>query len=216
MSRKNGEIIVGGREMVASKGLSAIKKRYALPYYDIEGFRTDTGESPKIKAMGLDPNSIRYTSRLYKILSDVLTGVLTGNGRDETLEKVKQFKEEFMLRPMGERIPRRANNMTKSQAMEERLGKANMPRHVRASMNWNRLRKMNSDRYSTEIKDGAKVIVCKLKANLRIYKCCLSQQMKHICPIGLKNCPSDDGAMESTVIDSKINNLLEVLEWIQR
>ena len=37
--------------------------------------------------------------------------------------------------------------------------------------------------------------------------------MKHTCPNGLKNCPSDDGAMESTVIDSKINNLLEVLEW---
>ena len=54
--RKNGEIIVGGREMVASKGLFITKKRYALLYYDIEGFRTDTGESPgKIKAMGLDP-----------------------------------------------------------------------------------------------------------------------------------------------------------------
>ena len=43
---KNGEPIVGGREMVASKGLFITKKRYALPYYDIEGFRTDTGESP--------------------------------------------------------------------------------------------------------------------------------------------------------------------------
>ena len=129
MSRKNGEIIVGGREMVASKGLFITKKRYALLYYDIEGFRTDTGESPgKIKAMGLDLKRSDTPKIVQDFLSDVLTGVLTGNGRDETLEKVKQFKEEFMLRPAWEKgSPRRANNMTKSQALEERLGKANMP-----------------------------------------------------------------------------------------
>ena len=32
-------------------------------------------------------------------------------------------------------------------------------------------------------------------------------------PKWFKERPSDDGAMESTVIDSKIVNLLEVLEW---
>ncbi len=213
--RKNGEIIVGGREMVASKGLFITKKRYALLYYDIEGFRTDTGESPgKIKAMGLDLKRSDTPKIVQDFLSDVLTGVLTGNGRDETLEKVKQFKEEFMLRPAWEKgSPRRANNMTKFQAMEERLGKANMPGHVRASMNWNRLRKMNSDRYSTEIKDGAKVIVCKLKANPLGYTSVAYPTDETHLPNWFKELPFDDGAMESTVIDSKINNLLEVLEW---
>jgi len=213
--RKNGEIIVGGREMVASKGLFITKKRYALLYYDIEGFRTDTGDSPgKIKAMGLDLKRSDTPKIVQDFLSDVLTGVLTGNGRDETLEKVKHFKEEFMLRPAWEKgSPRRANNMTKFQAMEERLGKANMPGHVRASMNWNRLRKMNSDRYSTEIKDGAKVIVCKLKANPLGYTSVAYPTDETHLPKWFKELPFDDGAMESTVIDSKINNLLEVLEW---
>ena len=42
-------------------------------------------------------------------------------------------------------------------------GKANMPGHVRAAINYNRMRRMNSDRYSMEIMDGMKTIVCKLK-----------------------------------------------------
>ena len=41
-----------------------------------------------------------------------------------------------------------------------------MSGHVRASINWNTLKRMNSDKYSQEIMDGMKVIVCKLKKNL--------------------------------------------------
>jgi len=181
----------------------------------MEGYRTDTGDSPgKIKAMGLDLKRSDTPKIVQDFLSDILQGVLTGLGRDETLEKVKLFKEEFMLRPGWEKgSPRRANNMTKFQALEERLGRANMPGHVRASMNWNRLRKMNSDRYSAEIKDGAKVIVCKLKANPLGYTSVAYPTDEPHLPQWFKDLPFDDGAMESTVIDSKINNLLDVLEW---
>ena len=38
-----------------------------------------------------------------------------------------------------------------------------MPGHVRASINWNTLKRMNGDKYSQEIVDGMKVI---LHANL--------------------------------------------------
>ena len=213
--RDNGKIIVGGREMVATKGLFITKKRYAVLIYDMEGYRTDTGDSPgKIKAMGLDLKRSDTPKIVQDFLSDVLQGVLTGFGRDETLEKVKLFKEEFMLRPAWDKgSPRRANNMTKFQALEERLGRANMPGHVRASMNWNRLRKMNSDRYSAEIKDGAKVIVCKLKTNPLGYTSVAYPVDEPHLPKWFKELPFDDGAMESTVIDSKINNLLDVLDW---
>ena len=52
--RENGEIIKGGREMVASKGLFITKKRYAALIYDLEGNRQDVDKSGKLKAMGLD------------------------------------------------------------------------------------------------------------------------------------------------------------------
>ena len=48
---------------------------------------------------------------------------------------------------------------------EEREGRANMPGHVRAALNWNNMKKMNSDNYSQSIVDGMKTIVCKLKSN---------------------------------------------------
>ena len=43
--------------------------------------------------------------------------------------------------------------------------KQTCPGHVRAAINYNRMRRMNSDKYSMEIMDGMKTIVCKLKDN---------------------------------------------------
>ena len=34
---------------------------------------------------------------------------------------------------------------------EEKQGKANMPGHVRASINWNTLKRMNGDKYSKKL-----------------------------------------------------------------
>ena len=212
--RENGEIIVGGREVCATKGLFITKKRYALLIYDNEGYRTDKDSPGKIKAMGLDLKRSDTPKIVQDFLSNILTGVLTGDDRDTALEKVKLFKEEFMQKQGWEKgSPRRANNMTKFQALEQRQGRANMPGHVRASMNWNRLRKMNNDRYSTEIKDGHKVIVCKMKANPLGYTSVAYPVDEPHLPQWFKELPFDDSAMESTVIDSKINNLLDVLGW---
>ena len=88
-----------------------------------------------------------------------------------------------------------------------------MPGHVRASLNWNNLKKMHSDKYSMEIHDGMKVIVCKLKKNHWSTFSCVSQQMKCTYPICLKELPFDNDAMESTLIDNKLGNLLGVLGW---
>ena len=213
--REAGAIIKGGREVVATKGLFITKKRYALLVYDTEGYRSDTGGSPgKMKVMGLDLKRSDTPKIVQDFLSNILTGVLTGDQRETVLEKVKEFKEGFSIRPAWEKgSPKRANNMTKFTALEERQGKANMPGHVRASINWNRLRKMNSDRYSTEIVDGQKVIVCKLKPNPLGYTSVAYPTDEAHLPQWFRDLPFDDHAMENTVIDGKLENLLDVLEW---
>ncbi len=213
--RENGKIIKGGREVVATKGLFITKKRYALLVYDTEGYRSDTGGSPgKMKVMGLDLKRSDTPKIVQDFLSNILTGVLTGDQRETVLDKIKTFKEGFSIRAGWEKgSPKRANNMTKFTALEERQGKANMPGHVRASINWNRLRKMNSDRYSTEIVDGQKVIVCKLKPNPLGYTSVAYPTDETHLPKWFKELPFDDHAMENTVIDGKLENLLNVLEW---
>lgn len=213
--RANGEIIEGGREIVATKGLYITKKRYAALIYDLEGFRLDTDGKPgKLKAMGLDLKRSDTPKVMQDFMSGLLMDVLTGSEREEIIDKIKEFKREFHERPGWEKgTPKRVNNLTKYAAEEKRLGKANMPGHVRAAMNWNNMRKMHGDKYSQEIMDGAKTIVCKLKANPLGYTSIGYPTDESQLPEWFKQLPFDDGLMEATIVDQKIDNLLGVLNW---
>jgi len=210
-----GEVIAAGRELVASKGLFITKKRYAALYYDQEGKRVDTeGKAGKVKAMGLDLKRSDTPVFVQDFLSDLLYMVLTGMTEKEVLEKISEFRAEFKARPGWEKgSPKRANNMTKYTAAEEAKGKANMPGHVRASMNWNRCREMYGDKYSMPITDGAKVIVCKLKSNPLGYTSIAYPVDELRIPEWFKELPFDSEAMESTILDQKIDNLIGVLGW---
>jgi DNA polymerase elongation subunit (family B) len=213
--REMGEVIRGGREIVASKGLFITKKRYAVMYYDKENKRVDThGEPGKVKAMGLDLKRSDTPKVIQDFLSEILNDVLTGATREDIIEKIRAFKYIFKERPGWEKgSPKRVNNLTKYAKEEERLGKANMPGHVRAAINWNNLRRMNSDKYSMQIVDGMKTIVCKLKANpLGWTSIGYPTDETHI-PQWFKDLPFDDAEMETTVVDQKLDNLLGVLEW---
>jgi len=213
--RDMGAIIKGGREMVASKGLFIKKKRYAVLIYDMEGVRLDThGKPGKVKAMGLDLKRSDTPKVVQDFLSSILLDVLTGKEREHIIAKVKEFKIAFADRPAWEKgTPKRVNNLTKYTAEEARLGKANMPGHVRAAMNWNRLKKMHGDNYSTAIVDGMKTIVCKLKDNpLGLTSVGYPTDETHI-PAWFKELPFDDSSMESTIVDQKVENLLGVLDW---
>jgi DNA polymerase elongation subunit (family B) len=215
--RDMGAIIKGGREMVAVKGLFIKKKRYAVLIYDMEGTRLDThGKPGKVKAMGLDLKRSDTPKIVQEFLSEILLDVLTGTGdvRQTVITKVRDFKIAFSSRPAWEKgTPKRVNNLTKYTAEEEKLGKANMPGHVRAAMNWNRLRRMHSDNYSMNIVDGMKTIVCKLKDNpLGLKSVGYPTDEQHI-PAWFKELPFDDNLMEDTIVDQKVENLLGVLNW---
>jgi hypothetical protein len=127
---------------------------------------------------------------------------------------IMTFKYDFKERPAWEKgSPKRVNNLTMYGKKEEREGRANMPGHVRAALNWNNMKKMNSDNYSQSIVDGMKTIVCKLKSNpLNWTSIGYPTDELHI-PQWFKELPFDDAAMEATVVDQKIDNLLHVLDW---
>jgi DNA polymerase elongation subunit (family B) len=213
--REMGEIIKAGRELVASKGLFIKKKRYAVLIYDLEGKRLDSGGKPgKVKAMGLDLKRSDTPKVVQEFLSEILTDLLTGSDKADIIAKVRDFKYKFRDRPAWEKgTPKRVNNLTKYSAEEARLGKANMPGHVRAAMNWNNLRRMHGDNYSTSIVDGMKTIVCKLKDNPLGYTSVGYPTDETHIPEWFKELPFDDELMEDTIVDQKVENLLGVLEW---
>jgi len=210
-----GEVIAAGRELVASKGLFITKKRYALLYYDKEGKRTDVdGKEGKMKAMGLDLKRSDTPVFVQDFLSEILYMVLSGNEEKKVLDRISEFRAEFKSRPGWEKgSPKRANNMTKYTAAEVAKGRANMPGHVRASMNWNRCRDMYGDKYSMPILDGAKVIVCKLKNNPMGYTSIAYPVDELRIPEWFKELPFDGDAMETGVLDQKLDNLIGVLDW---
>ena len=210
-----GSVIKAGRELVASKGLFITKKRYAVLYYDKEGERTDNaGKEGKMKAMGLDLKRSDTPVFVQDFLSDILYMVLTGKTEEEVLQAITDFRSEFKSRPGWEKgSPKRANNMTKYTEAEEKQGRANMPGHVRASMNWNKCREMYGDKYSMPITDGAKVIVCKLKNNPLNYTSIAYPTDELRIPDWFKDLPFDNEAMEQTILDQKIDNLIGVLGW---
>jgi len=213
--REFGSLIKGGREIVASRGLFIKKKRYAVLIYDKEGKRLDTnGKTGKVKAMGLDLKRADTPKMVQDFLSSLLEEVLCGADRDHVIEHVRTFKEEFQALPPWEKgTPKRVNNLTKFTKLEEKLGKANMPGHVRASINWNSCREMYGDRYSLPITDGAKVIVCKLKNNPLGYTSIAYPVDELRIPQWFQELPFDSEAMEATILDQKIDNLIGVLEW---
>ena len=228
--RENGEIIKGGREMVASKGLFITKKRYAALIYDLEGNRQDVDKPGKLKAMGLDLKRSDTPDFVQDFLSDILLQVLTGVDKKEILGAIQEFKRKFADRPGWEKgTPKRVNNLTKYvQDIEKykrataRMGnggangkikKPVMPGHVRASINWNTMRDAYKDLYSLPIMDGQKVIVCKLKANPMNFTSIAYPIDELNIPRWFKELPFDHDGMEQSIIDQKVSNLMSELGW---
>jgi DNA polymerase elongation subunit (family B) len=213
--RDLGSVIRGGREIVAAKGLFITKKRYAVLVYDKEGKRQDVNGRPgKVKAMGLDLKRSDTPRIIQDFLSEILDDVLTGAQKDEVVQKIRDFKYAFQERPGWEKgSPKRVNNLTMYGNREAKEGRTNMPGHVRAALNWNTLRRMNSDNYSMQIVDGMKVIVCKLRHNPLDWTSIAYPTDELHLPQYFRELPFDDAAMETTVIDGKIDNLLGVLAW---
>jgi DNA polymerase elongation subunit (family B) len=213
--RDMGSLIKAGRELVADRSLFITKKRYAVNIIDLEGKRLDVdGKIGKTKAMGLDLKRSDTPKVIQDFLLEILNKVLAGTQRDEIIERIREFKYEFKERPGWEKgSPKRVNNLTKYGKEEERLGRANMPGHVRAALNWNNLRRMHSDNYSMQVVDGMKTIVCKLKSNALGWTSIGYPTDEMHLPQWFKDLPFDDSEMEATVVDQKIDNLLGVLDW---
>jgi len=209
------DVIAAGREIVAQTGLYITKKRYAALVIDDEGNRKDVdGKTGKVKAMGLDLRRADTPPYMQEFLMKVLTRVLEEAPQQEIIDMIIQFRKDFESRPAWEKgTPKRVNNLNKFRTLEEKQGKANMPGHVRAALNWNTLKKINNDKYSEDIVDGMKTIVCKLKPNPLGYTSVSYPTDQLRLPQWFTELPFDDAAMAETIIDNKISNLIGVLDY---
>jgi DNA polymerase elongation subunit (family B) len=210
-------VIKAGRELIGDRSLFITKKRYAINIFDKEGKRLDKdGKMGKIKAMGLDLKRADTPKYVQDFLMEVLEMVLGGKTREDVIERIKEFKIELGKQDSWTKgSPKGVNKLTFYGDLEtnSKTGKANMPGHVRAALNWNYLRRVNSDNYSMKILDGMKVIVCKLKPNPLGFTSVAYPVDELRLPKWFQELPFDDAAMEATLVDKKVENLLGVLKW---
>jgi DNA polymerase elongation subunit (family B) len=222
LNKTQGEIIAAGREVCASAGIFIKKKRYAILVYDLEGYREDQDGKPgKVKAMGLDLKRSDTPAFMQDFLSELLLETLTGADEDTIINRIIDFRRKFREMPAWEKgTPKRVNKLTYYKSLEWKTengrdmykGKANMPGHVRAAINYNRLKDIHGDKYSISIVDGMKTIVCKLKSNpMGFSSIGYPTDLAHV-PQWFKELPFADDDMEDTIITKKVENLLGVLD----
>ena len=225
-----GSVIKAGREVVGKSGLFITKKRYAIKCLDIEGYQPEGG---KLKIMGMDIKRSDTPEFVQDFLEEILDNCLEGMSEGEVIQKIKDFKDGFRaMDPWKKGMPKRVNNLTmytaklKKQnkmptgdslfrltAMKEEGENKMIPGHVRASINYNDMRFVNSDNYSLQIMDGSKVVVCRLKNNPMGYTSIAYPTDEMHIPDWFKELPFDEEAMEEAVLDKKIHNVLGVMGW---
>lgn len=223
---ERGSIIKAGRELVAGRGLFITKKRYALLVYDKENVRQDVNGKPgKIKAMGLDLKRADTPKIMQAFLEKILLVLLDGGDKEDIIGMIKDFRQQFRDLPgWSKGTPKKVNGITNyinqltSGSGQDIMkagtrDKVRVPGHVQASINWNTLREAYGDRYSMEITDGQKVVVCRLKQNpMKMDSIAYPIDESHL-PQWFKEMPFDDDTMEATIIDMKVDNLIGCLKW---
>lgn len=228
-----GKYITAGRELIGSRGIFIKKKKYAILMFDKEGKRLDVDGSPgELKVMGLDLKRADTPKYMQDFLEKLLMDLLTGTDKAEIYNNIKEFRKIFKVRPGWEKgSPKKVSDLTKyimeQKKIDSRHGalgskktvkldeksKVNLPGHVRASMNWNTLCEVMNDKYAMPITDGTRIIVCKLSRNsFGMTSVAYPIDEPHL-PQWFLDLPFDDKAMEEVIIDNKIMNIVEVLDW---
>lgn len=225
IKRSNG-VIASSRETISLSGIWMSKKRYACLMYDKDGIRMDVnGKAGKVKAMGLDLKRADTPKFVQEFLSEILLDTLCDKGEQFVIEKIRTFKEKFEnLKPWQQGTPKAVNKLTfyrekeevhaAKKARSEVTGGVTMPGHVRASLNWNRMKEINKDQHTMRIIDGQKIIVCKLRdtPENRLTSIAYPVDEVHL-PNWFLELPFDGDDMMAGIVDKKVTNLLGVLKW---
>lgn len=218
-----GSIVKAGREIVGSRGLFLSKKRYAIMVYDDEGNRVDVNGKPgKLKIMGLEIKRSDTPKFVQEFLQDILTDVLDGKTEDDVIEKLREFRTSFRnMDPWLKGSPKKVNGLTNYMNRIEEINanplnppsNLRIPGHAQASINWNHLKRINNDHYSSSITDGSKVIVCRLRQNHFGMKSIAYPVDDQKVPDWFTKLPFHNDMMEENIIDKKVDNILGILGW---
>lgn len=161
------DIILTGREIVASRGIFVRKKRYILRVVDNEGDKCD-----KLKVMGLDTKKTTIPKQIGNDLNEFVGRLLKGEDWDTIASAIVDYKEELVsagVQRIG--LPKGVQKVEKYTADLKAYGnEIRLPGHVAASILYNKCLKDFDDKESLQIMSGMKIRVYYLKNKIGRFK----------------------------------------------
>lgn len=217
------ELIKAGREVVAVRGLFQAKKKYILRVIDLEGMAVD-----KLKSQGSEIKKADTPKIIQQFLKDLMGLLLDGQVYPVIEEFVNRRRKDLLgkdgdIFSMG--VAKQVNNLDAFYSAWQRAGfppkgklnvgggPQNVPGHVRAAMNYNRMASQY-DKGTKLLKSGDKAIIFYLKGN--------SEGMKSIAfPADAYEFPAwftenfvvDTKLTEQKMIDNKLDGIFEAIGW---
>lgn len=210
------DLIKAGREVVAERGLFQAKKKYVLKVVDLEGMEVD-----KLKSQGSEIKKSDTPKVIQNFLKKLMNMILAGADYSEVEKFVNSQRQELLgsqadLFSIG--IAKQANNLDALYAEWQRVektgrGKAKLPGHIRAAINYNEL-VQQYDKGAKLLRSGDKVKVFYLLPN--------SYGMKSIAfPADMDTFPSwfkdsfriDTKLTEEKMFDNKLEGIFSAIGW---
>lgn len=148
------------REVIATVGVWAAKKRYAMLVKDKEGVRYD---EPKLKVIGLDSVRSTYPKHCRKWLDECYELVLKYNDESMIHNKIKEIEKEFNKKPIQEIATASSiTDLDKFLSHDEKLWIKGTPMHVKAAIGYNQVIKKLGIQ-EPPIQSGDKLLYVSLK-----------------------------------------------------
>lgn len=216
-------LIKANRELVCRTGILQAKKKYMMAVIDKEGKPIQAGSDDELKTMGSDIKLSSTPEAIRVMLKDVVMGILNKVPKAEIDEIIMTFRRgmkadsDLNLDPLDLATVNSVNSLEKYQLLWQRTRetgiKATIPANAQSAINYNAaIERLGVN--ERPIVSGDKIKILWLRPN--------SDGIKNIAfPSDNEKLPDwftavyevDTAAMEQKLVDQKLQNIFDALEW---
>ncbi len=218
-------LIYAKREVVAESSIFQAKKKYMLYVVNLEGKNLEREDKKSFKTMGSDIKTSTTPEYIKQFLKKITLDILYGVDQKIIENFIIEFRSKFNMSLNDSLNPLSIATQGSAKVLEDYyqrwsrlekkgLGKVSLPGHIRASINYNECLKSFNDKESQPITSGSKIKLVYLKKNDYNFK-------SLAFPADTIKFPSwfneyfqvDMKIMEEKLIDNKLSNIFDALEW---
>jgi DNA polymerase elongation subunit (family B) len=219
------ELVRAARELVCRTGILQAKKKYMMAVVDKEGKHVKEGDDDELKTMGSDIKLSSTPEVIRAMLKEVVMMILNKRDKKEIDEVIINFRSSLKLEgdqtidPLDLSTIVSVNELEEYQVKWENLekvgrGKVSMPANVRATINYNFILEKLGIQDEPEIISGSKIKILWLKENRYGFTNIAFPSETETLPEWFKkHFDVDMAAMEQKLVDQKLQNIFDALDW---